>query len=176
MADTTPTPPNRVTAAQRLFIEHEPGLRAYINSLVPDFSRAQDVLQETFLTVTSKAGDFVPGSNFLGWACTIARYKVLEALRQQKFIGLSVAAVEALCVCEAAVPENPRTDLLTQCIEDLAPKARQIITLRYKGSHSPSEVAHIVGWTPDAVYVALNRARRFLQDCITRKLAALRET
>lgn len=176
MTDLTPPPPNgRVAAVQRLFIEHEPGLRAFVNCLIPDFNRAQDVLQETFLTVTAKADDFTPGTSFLAWACTIARYKVFEALREQRFVGLSVAAVAALCACEAAVPVDPRTDLLAQCIRELAPKARQVVTLRYQGSHSPLEVAQIVGWTADAVYVALSRARRFLRDCVARKVSVLRE-
>ena len=157
---------------QRLFVECQPALRAFIGALVPEFSRAQDVLQETFLTVTQKANDFVPETNYLGWACTIARYKVLEARRERKFVGLTEAAIEALCAKTPDLP-SPRSDALAQCIEELAPKAKQAITLRYQGSHSAAEVANIMGWTAEAVYVALSRARRFLEKCIAEKLAAM---
>ncbi len=39
-------------------------LRAFVLSLAPDFSAADDVLQETFLVVTRKAAEFEPGTNF----------------------------------------------------------------------------------------------------------------
>ena len=138
---------------QRLFVECQPALRAFIGALVPDFSQAQDLLQETFLTVTQKAHDFVPETNYMGWVCTIARYKVLEGRRQRKFVGLTEAAIEALCAKAPDLP-SPPAESLGECIEQLAPKARQAITLRYQGSHSASEVASIMGWTPEAVYVA----------------------
>ena len=160
---------------QRLFVDCQPALRAFIGALVPDFSQAQDVLQETFLTATQKANDFVPGTNFIGWVCAIARYKVLEARRQRKFVGLTEAAIEALCAKSPDLP-GPRNEALLHCIEQLAPKARQAVTLRYQGSHSASEVANLMGWTTEAVYVALSRARRFLQKCIAERLAAMPES
>jgi RNA polymerase sigma-70 factor (ECF subfamily) len=161
-----------VLLVQRLFVEYQPAIRAFISALVPDFNRAQDVLQETFLTTTRKAEDFVPESNYLGWVCAIARYKVLEARRQGKFVGLTEAAIEGLCSRTPDLP-GPCTEALAQCIDRLAPRARQAITLRYEGSHSPAEVASIMGWTPEGVYVALSRARHFLRKCVEERLAAI---
>ena len=41
------------------------------------------VLQEVFLVITRKANDFEEGTNFFAWACTIARFKLLELLRRR---------------------------------------------------------------------------------------------
>ena len=109
MTDQLPVSPDRVPLVQRLFVECQPALRAFIQALLPDFSQAQDVLQETFLTATQKADDFVPDSDFIAWVCTIARYKVLEAHHERKFLGLTVAAIEAVCAAKTAAPEDPRT-------------------------------------------------------------------
>ena len=148
---------------QRLFVECQPALCAFIGALVPDFSQAQDLLQETFLTATQKADDFSPETNYIGWVCAIARYKVLEARRQRKFMGLTEAAIEALCVRTPKLP-SPPAESLAECIERLAPRAKQAITLRYQGSHSSSEVASIMGWTSEAVYVALSRGAAILTE------------
>ena len=55
------------------------------------------MLQETFLTVSRKASTFELGTNFVAWACSIARLKVLENFRQKKRSNLlSETAISAL--------------------------------------------------------------------------------
>jgi len=157
---------------QQLFVKHQLGLRAFILSLEPNFTDAEDLLQEVFLVVTRKANEFQEGTNFFAWACTIARYKLLELLRRRaKSQALSEEVIEALCTVE---PEHhfddSRVALLQHCLEQLAPKARQMMYLRYYGEHSPSQIASLVSWTPNAVRVALSRARTVLQECLERRI------
>jgi len=79
------------------FVRHarlHPGLRPGVAASSSD---ADDVLQETFLAVSRKAASFEPGSNFVAWACGIARLKVLENFRQLKRThALSESALSAL--------------------------------------------------------------------------------
>src|SRR5262249_57451566 len=70
--------PRAVEEVQRLFLRHAGVLRGFILGLLPDHNRAEDVFQEVFLTVSRKAAEFRPGSNFPAWARSIARLKVLE--------------------------------------------------------------------------------------------------
>ena len=89
-----PTPTEEV---QLLFVRHENSIRSFIRALQPSLSDADDVLQETFLTVTRKASSFEIGTNFTAWACGIARLKVLENFRQNKRANvLSEKAIIAL--------------------------------------------------------------------------------
>src|SRR5829696_3744124 len=82
---------------QRLFVKHQSVIKAYVLSLLPSLTDADDVLQETFITVSNKAPSFEPGTNFVAWACTIARFKVLEARRRLNDPrALSDEAIEAL--------------------------------------------------------------------------------
>ncbi|MBH95646.1 MAG: hypothetical protein CMD87_00090 [Gammaproteobacteria bacterium] len=56
-----PTPTEEV---QLLFVRNENAIRAFIRALQPSLSDADDVLKETFLTVTRKASSFEIGTNF----------------------------------------------------------------------------------------------------------------
>ena len=109
-----------------LFVRHEGVVRAFVRALQPSLSDADDVLQETFLTVSRKAASFEPGTNFVAWACGIARLKVLEHHRQQKRATvLSEAAIVALA--EDAPSENMtrmREAALGRCLEKIAPRLK----------------------------------------------------
>lgn len=168
-----PSSDSRVTLVQMLFVQHTAALRGFVHALVPDFARADDIIQETFLTVTKKAGDFEPGTNFLGWACSIARFKMLESTRKQRSsTSLSPEIIESLCACEPE-PEasDERLRHLGECLKKLAPQARQAVEMRYQQAHKPAEIARRLGWGAESVYVALSRARTLLRECVARKLA-----
>jgi len=91
-------PDSHVAEVQGLFIKHQPAVRGFILSMIPDFSLADDLVQETFLVVTKKAHTFEMGTSFLAWVGSIARYKVLETLRQhsRRNCFLSEEVLEAL--------------------------------------------------------------------------------
>src|SRR6516164_8516196 len=67
----------QLTAAQ-------PSLWAYVFPLLPDHVAAQDVLQETNLTLWRKADDFQPGTSFLAWGCQAAYFHVLSYRRRMR--------------------------------------------------------------------------------------------
>lgn len=167
--------PDQIALVQRLFVQNMVAVRGFVIALMPDFSRVDDVVQETFLTVTAKADDFVEGTKFRSWAFSIARFKVLEAARQpgSKELLLDAEVIEALCATEREIEEANTDDglrALEECKDGLAPKARRVIDLRYEESHRPPEIAERLGWTVNAVNVTLARARKALRECVDRKL------
>jgi RNA polymerase sigma-70 factor (ECF subfamily) len=68
--------------------------------------------------------------------------------------------------------EDERIKLLAECMTQLAPQARRAMELRYQQAHKPAEIAKILGWTPNSIYVALSRARDVLKECVEAKLRA----
>jgi RNA polymerase sigma-70 factor (ECF subfamily) len=165
--------PAKIALVQQLFVQNLVPLRGMLAALVRDRDRVDDLVQETFLTVTAKAAVFREGSSFRGWCFTIARYKVLESFRARPSgEALSPEVLEALTAVEPAMPPNEaRMEHLAGCMEKLAPQARRAIELRYQQSHTPPEIAHVMGWTTGAVKVALSRARIVLRECVERQLA-----
>ena len=73
----------QITLVQQLFVQNLGALRGVLHSLVRDTHRVDDLVQETFLSVTAKPGAFREGTSFRPWAFTIARYKMLESLRRR---------------------------------------------------------------------------------------------
>src|SRR5436309_2001473 len=124
-----------VEEVQRLFLRHAGVLRGFILGLLPDHNRAEDVFQEVFLMVTRKAGEFVSGTNFLAWARSIARLKVLEACRASRNTPhpLDPDALEALIESAEDLDDSwaGRREALAKCLDQLAPRAREILELRY---------------------------------------------
>lgn len=165
--------PEQIALVQRLFVQNTMAVRGFVVALMPDFTRVDDVVQETFLTATAKADEFREGTNFRSWVCSIARYKVLEAARRPdaKTVALDPEVLESLC---AAEPDESVTEeelqSLRRCKDELAPQARRIVDLRYEQAHQPPEIARLMGWTVNAVNVALSRARAALRDCVDRQL------
>jgi RNA polymerase sigma-70 factor (ECF subfamily) len=158
---------------QRLFVKHIVAIRAFVRAFVPDFNRADDVLQDSFLTVTAKADMYQEGTNFLAWASAIAKLKVLECHRKNQAAGqtLSPEVIDALwAMAPIALPTDDFQTTLRECLEELAPSARQAIEMRYGEACKPAEVARRLSWKPEAVYVTLSRARASLRDCIDRKI------
>ena len=173
---TTPADPEQTAFVQSLFVQHLPALRGFVLSLISDFSLVDDVVQETFLVITAKAGNFQRGTNFRAWAWTIARYKVLQTLEKnapppERFAPELLEALAAHETAETWFSEE-QLQHLAKCMETLAPKAREVVELRYQQAHRPPEIANRLGWTVDSVHVALSRARVFLRDCVTHRMSS----
>jgi RNA polymerase sigma-70 factor (ECF subfamily) len=163
-------------AVQGLFLQFQPAVRGYVISMLPDFSLADDVMQEIFLVVTRKAASFEIGTSFPAWVKTIARFKVMEAMRagRSKCETLSEEVLQALDAerTEFRSGGDERLHLLASCMEELAPQARRSIDFRYKQDHQPPQIAELMGCTVQSVNVTLSRARAFLRECVLRKMDA----
>jgi RNA polymerase sigma-70 factor, ECF subfamily len=161
---------------QSLFLQHAPLLQGFVLGLLGDRTAAEDVFQETFLAVVQGAASYDPQRDFLAWVRGVARNKVLEYWRRQgakprlvseDFLEEMITAAEQ---CDLADWQARRT-ALARCLEQLAPRARQIVELRYAEIPLvPASIAQQLGWTVNAVNVALSRARHFLQTCTERTL------
>lgn len=164
-----------VLRVQGLFVQHMTQIRAFVLSLMPDFSRVDDILQDVFLTVTAKAADFQEGTNFRAWVFTIARFRVLKSMNamDKAFLPLSEDVVAQL-VAERPEPDDElerRIRLLERCLEKLAPQARRMVRMRYYESVKPAGIAGQLGLSVNGVSVLLSRSRALLRGCVERALA-----
>lgn len=170
--EDTAAAPDPTEEVQLLFVRHQNTIRAFVRALQPSLADADDVMQETFLTVSRKASTFEAGTNFVAWACGIARLKVLENFRQRKRANvLSEAAIIALTEDAPSTQFISETEnALESCLEQLAPKIRDLLWRRYSRRQSSTEMAEAAGMTSTAVRVALTKARKALRDCVTIQL------
>ncbi len=156
---------------QQLFVRHQSIIKAFILSLQPGFSEAEDVLQETFLLITKRSATYREGTNFVAWACAIARFKLFEARRKSSAPALTEEALALLCEEAPDVSFfDERLSVLRNCLHQLAPRARELVWHRYHGEMASEEIARQLKWKETAVRVALSKARMFLRDCVQRQL------
>lgn len=161
-----PTP--EVLLVQRLFVQEISSLRGMLWALVPDPYRLDDIVQETFLTVTRKAADFEEGTNFRAWLFAIARYKVLHSLRQGALEQALAPEVIETLLADAPEPDefDERLLHLRDCVQKLPPQARNMLRLRYENALSIADVADRLGRRVNSIKVMLSRVRSTLRKCV----------
>ncbi len=54
----SPTPSDHTLQVQRLFVQHQQVVLYYVLTIEPNLGDAQDIVQETFLTVSRKADTY----------------------------------------------------------------------------------------------------------------------
>ncbi len=159
----------------RLYQANERRIYGFILALVPDWSEAEDLLQETTMVMWSKFETFELGTDFAAWAMRIARYRVMnyrKKKRHQKVL-FSDEVVEALegRARTATVQLDAFRDALRECLQKLPGRDRELVHLRYEYDATTKSVAERLGRGLDAVYKALNRIHVQLFHCVRRTLA-----
>jgi RNA polymerase sigma-70 factor (ECF subfamily) len=56
----------------------------YVISLVPDENTVDDIIQETVSFLWKRFDEFEPGTDFIAWAFSIAKYRIFDHIKQQK--------------------------------------------------------------------------------------------
>jgi len=157
---------------QTLFVQHQQAVMAFVLSLEPGIHDADEIVQETFVTASRKASTWAAGTNFLAWACAIARFKTLsfqrDRGRRNRRLAEDVVELLAEHTEEDFSVFQGQVAALRECLKELAPKARELINLRYHAGLMPRKIAGEIGWTVNAVRVALTRARNALRECLGR--------
>lgn len=161
-----------VAQVQGLFVKHSSQVRGFIVSLLPGSADVDDVLQETFLTITAKAESFELGTNFTAWAMTIARFKVKELYRKSQKSELLLDDEILDTLLQEAPDELVESDAvlaLRKCVSGLSPNVQKMLSQRYEDEMKPEKIARDAGWGANSVYVALSRARSSLRRCIEKQ-------
>jgi RNA polymerase sigma-70 factor (ECF subfamily) len=158
-----------------LFLAHQPRIYAFIISLVPNRSDADDLLQETGLTLYQKFPTFEPGTDFVAWACRIAQYKILDfgKRRGRDRVRFSTEILELIADEHLQRSEQIKLRLtaLDGCLAKLPARDRELLGQCYQSKTTTKEVAEAIGRPVDTIYKGLRRIRSLLYDCIQRALA-----
>ena len=155
----------------RALTRHERVIRAYIRGA--GISRPEDVdeiTQEVSLIAWEKFGQLENVEEFPKWACVIARYRVLE-FRRKRFRDRLVLNEKVFdLLMEEALEETGHHDArlrhLEQCLEQLPPANRKLVSAAYEPGASIDELARSAGKKANALYQKLWRLRQLLRECV----------
>jgi RNA polymerase sigma-70 factor (ECF subfamily) len=156
-----------------LWTAHSRQVYAYIFSLVRNAADADDILQETSITLLQKYEEIDIVHHFLSWACKVAQFKVLDFYKNKRDAEAFDEAFLDLVSQEVSKHIDSldhRMEILGECLKLLPSKDRKLIELRYLRDQTVELVSEKVGRTASAVYKALSRIRESLFDCVQSKL------
>jgi len=153
----------------------QPRLRAFIFSLLPHREASLDVLQDTNVVLWRKAAMFQEGTNFLAWACQVARNEVLAHYRDRDrdrhvFDENLIAELAEFGQQQADEP-NPLAQYLEECLSRRTEEERQLLHERYSPGVSVQQMAAERQMTANAISIMLSRLRHALHECIQRKIS-----
>jgi RNA polymerase sigma-70 factor, ECF subfamily len=133
---------------------------------------AADVLQETYVRIWERAGDFDPGKGSpLAWMATIARNRALDEVRRVRPVsledqpeGFEPAAEEIDPL--AARERSEGLTALVDCLKALDEEKRAIVLLAYYRGSSREALAKRFGRPVPTIKTWLHRSLAQLRDCL----------
>ena len=161
-----------------LLIDHQQIIRSFIITQMPGSPDVRDILQEVNILLWEKMKTFERGTNFGAWACTMARYKVLEhrrreARRNQLLVFNDELSRSLAAGATSREPEDLEEKIraLNDCLGKLSDRHRRLVEARYKASsNTMTQIAAETGRSRESLRVTLSRIRRTLRDCIRKQL------
>lgn len=158
----------------RLWMQHEPELRAFVRSCCPKAQEVDDVMQEVSVAALRKFSTLEDHSAFGAWACLIARYELLTARRRFARDRLVLAEDIVELLAEEGADELPlrqrQLRVLDQCIEKLPRQRRELALAAYGKDTTIRELAANLKRTEGSLYQLLARVRKELHRCMTMSL------
>ena len=147
---------------------------AFIFSLVPNNADADDIMQETSRVLWEKFDQFIPDTDFVAWAVTVAKYQVLSSRKKKKpTVSLSREIIDLISDESKKVLDESteRFIALRKCVAKLDEKGLMFVKMRYKGGFSARVIAQRIGVSIKTVYRNESRINGLLIRCIRRTLA-----
>ena len=121
---------------------------------------AEDAVQDTLLSYLQRAPEFESRESERSWLLTVAANRCRDSLRRAKrHPSVSMDELTEL----GATDEHA---LVLDALMALPEKFRLVLTLHYVEGYSTSEIAGMIGRTPSAVKMRLQKGRRLLEDTL----------
>jgi RNA polymerase sigma factor (sigma-70 family) len=154
-------------ALEVLLHRHKRKLFSYINTMVKDRQKAEDLFQDTFIKVIDqiKSGRYKEQERFLPWLYRIAHNLVIDTLRKDKKMIMERANekydpmehIQALDTSiEDKINQVGNAYLLRMLIKQLPDNQQEVLIMRHYSDMSFKEIADV---TNVSINTALGRMR-----------------
>lgn len=162
------------TTFVELLIPNQRRIQAYILTLVPNINDAEDIYQETVSEMWSKFDSFTLGTDFIAWAVTIAKYKVLTYISKKNrskvhFSSQVIGMLESHAMSKMNSAQK-HFDTLEKCLKKLGDKERFLLKLRYESDLTFQKISDRTGKTASAIHQLMSKIHTKLAFCIRHAL------
>jgi RNA polymerase sigma-70 factor (ECF subfamily) len=133
-------------------------------------SEAEDLVQETLMAIHVRRHTYDPAEPFTPWAYAIARYKLIDYLRQTRvsLANVPIDDVEEIVAHDDHAASESAFDL-DQLLGRLPPRIRQAIQYVKLDGLSVAEAAARSRMSESAVKVSVHRGMKALSALITKE-------
>jgi RNA polymerase sigma-70 factor (ECF subfamily) len=132
-------------------------------------TEAEDVAQESFVRAYTQLRTYKDTHRFSTWLLSIASHLSIDQLRRRRFLALPLENVPFLewiadlgAGPEQAAVQGETSDEMQKLLQQLPPKYRAVLVLRYWHDLSYEEIASALQLTPALVKARLHRARELV--------------
>lgn len=161
-----PNPPDLDLWYREHVLVHEQALRSYLRRAFPIVTDLDNVVQETFVrTLHARRTGTV--DNVRGYLFATARHLALALIRRKEIVSIeSIAEIEELRISsdEPSVPDQVGLkldlEILTEAIQSLPTRCREVLTLRKIDGLSQREIAARLGIAEHTVEVQVTNGMR----------------
>ncbi len=153
-----------------LFLRSEREIFRYVAALVPNVTDAEDIVQQTAISLWEKFDAYNPSQPFTPWACRFALNKTRQWIeRRQRWQALLDHGLgeELEQRRQEMLPDfEMRLKHLEGCLGKLPEEQRSLVEGYYYERTSVEKLAHRFERSEAATYKMLQRIRHALQVCV----------
>ena len=173
-----PEQPDHRKEFLRLLAQHEAAISAFLRTILPSKTDADEAFQMTLITLWDKFDEYDSARNFKPWAFGIARFKALSLIRdrQRERLVFGDDLIEQFTEDVIAAGDRYLTqkEALDDCLLKLPDGQRELVLSAYIQGTRIDHLAKSLGRTSTSLYKQLQKIRKTLRDCVQQTIA--RET
>ncbi|MEQ8849188.1 sigma-70 family RNA polymerase sigma factor [Botrimarina sp.] len=158
----------------RLMAANQHRIGAYIFTLVPNRSDADELLQETHVRLWEERDRFEPGTDFRAWALRVAYFEVLTWRKRSQRRPLIFNDELVMRLSESMIQQETHADeqetALRDCLDELSGRSRELLRRVYAKGEKIKDIATDLGTSADSMYKTVQRLRHGLRQCIEQRL------
>lgn len=158
----------------KLYRANEKHIFRFILALLPNYSVAEDIMQDTMLVMWKKFHQYEPGTNFAAWGMQVGRFAVMQFQRKIRsgIVRFDSNALEKIIEHEAVLreKEDAYSEALEECVKQLKEKSKRIISLRYVDNMKIVDIAVKIGKNLNSTYQTVSRIHQSLMKCVVQRL------
>lgn len=171
-------------AFETLVEQYRPLLFNSIYQILGDYDQSCDILQQVFLQLYLSLPTLKQDKSFRGWLLKVARNRCLDELRRKHAMPFSTLEViededEASLLLSLSDP-NPLPEEVAEqhdlrsavrrAIDDLPPRYRRVVLLRYAGQQSFAEIGQTLSIPAATAKTHFQRAKVLLRAALTTEM------
>ncbi|GAA4323212.1 RNA polymerase sigma-70 factor [Mucilaginibacter gynuensis] len=143
-------------------------LYGHIYKMLRDEEDAKDILQDVFSGLWLHPEKIPETSNFAGYLYTVARHKVLNAIRKNKYKNdyLGALAAYATEASDETLQYIDSRDLMAAIEKEIAslpPRMRQVFELSRKENLSNKEIGKLLGTSDETVKKQIHKSLKVIR-------------